>query len=142
MFYVGVVSSFTGTVNADKTQVHLLEKLGHSKGRAKRFLDSHKPYLYALDGLIYRAIVCVLSDRFRLNNEVIKLAMQQYTCSWNSAKFHCYRISALEVMGNKVDWLDIFPEPASTATPAPPLSETAIDSNVSVDPVKALPVAS
>lgn len=141
MFYVGVVSSFTGTVNAEKTQVSLLEKLGHSHGRAKRFLDSHKPH--DVNGVMHRAIVCVLSDRFRLNNEVIGLAIKQYQCSWLTAKFHIYRISAREVMGNKVDWVDIFPEAASTAsTPELAPTETAVNTNVSVDPVQALPVAS
>jgi hypothetical protein len=110
MFYVGAVSSFKG--KTEPSNVTILEKLGHSQGRAKRFLDTHPPI--QVNGALNRSIVFILTDNFRLRNDLIQLAIRQYKCNWPTAKFHLYREGALDVMGNKADWADIFPE-------APPL---------------------
>jgi len=129
MFYVGVVSSFKGKAEAAGSQCLLLEKLGHSQGRAKRFLDTHPPI--AVNGIQHRSVVFVLPDNFRLRNDIIQLSIRQYKCNWQTAKFHIYREAAGDVMGNKADWLELFPDEKSTADPVEPVSP----GNVDVDPV-------
>lgn len=129
MFYVGVVSSFKGKAEAAGSQCVIIEKLGHSQGRAKRFLDTHPPL--DISGVAHRSVVFVLPDGFRLRNEIIQLSIRQYKCTWQTAKFHIYREAAADVMGNKADWVDLFPEEQSTA--ADPGSVQA--GNIDTDPV-------
>ena len=120
MFYVGVVSSFKGKPTAGESHCAILEKLGHSQGRAKRFLDEHTPV--EINGVKNRSVVFVLPDSFRLRNDLIQLSIRQYKCTWQTAKFHIYREAALDVMGNKQDWLEMFPEPKA----AEPVAEDII----------------
>ena len=108
MFYVGVYVHYEGSEKAKEARVKVVEKLGHSRGRAERFLNSHP--VVEVDGFKYRALVMVMPDRFRLSNDVIKLSMRAYECDWQNAKFHCYRMSAQDVIGNKDVWPDIFPQ--------------------------------
>lgn len=115
MFYVGVMSTFKGKKEAGGTSVLLLEKLGHSQGRAKRFLDTHP--LIEVDGEKNRSVVFVLVDNFRLSNDIIREAIKQYKCSWQTAKFHIYREAAKDVMGNKADWVELFPDAPPTEGP-------------------------
>lgn len=128
MFYVGTYSTFCGKDSVHLTKVKEVEKLGHSAGRAKRYLNAHKPLTVNHNpaglgcGDIYRGVVFVLSDRFRLNNEVIQMAMRELKCDWQTAKFHCYRVGATDVIGNKEDWADLFPTQQSTAEPPEPVN--------------------
>jgi len=116
MFYVGVVSSFKGAPQAGGTRCLSLAKLGHSQGRAKRFLDTHPPVLVKEEK--NRAVVFVLPEGFRLRNDLIQLAIRKYHCDWQTAKFHIYREAALDVMGNKADWLELFPETSPLTDPS------------------------
>lgn len=138
MFYVGIVSSFANKKEAVGVQCSVLEKLGHSLGRAHRFLNTHPPK--EINGARQRAVVFVLPDGFRLRNDLIQLSIRQYKCSWEAAKFHIYREAAHDVMGNRADWLDLFPPDAPTdIEPAiNPTSSTHIE-NVGTDPVVVLP---
>ena len=102
MFYVGIVSSFASKTEAAKASCSILEKLGHSKGRAIRFLGSHTSY--EREGVKHRPVVFVLPDAFRLNNQLIQLSMRQYKCTWQTAKFHIYREMAVDVLASKEDW--------------------------------------
>jgi hypothetical protein len=114
MFYVGVVSSFKGKADGEGSQCAKIEKLGSSQGRAKRFLNEHKPVV--IQGVKNRACVFVLPNGFRLRNDLIGLSIRQYKCDWTTAKFHIYREAAQDVVGNKQDWAEFFPED-DTATP-------------------------
>jgi hypothetical protein len=107
MFYVGAYSTFHGKDKVETTKVKLLEKFGPHLGRGKRWLDEHKPK--EIDGEKYRAIVFVLPRGFRLSNDVVKMAIKRFKCDWQTAKFHVYRESLVDVVGNKADWDEFFP---------------------------------
>lgn len=127
MFFVGVMSTFKGSKEKGDAKVLLLEKLGHSQGRAKRFLDTHPPL--DVNGETNRSVVFVLPDNFRLQNDIIREAIKQYKCSWNTGKFHIYREAAKDVMGNKADWVELFPDEPSTATIPEDIQAGNIDTN-------------
>jgi len=117
MFYVGVYLHYEGSEKAKEATVKVIEKLGHSRGRADRFLNSY-PTLET-DGKKFRALVLVLPDRFRLSNDVIKMSMRAYECDWQHAKFHAYRMSCQDVVGNQDVWSDIFPKPGEKKSEVP-----------------------
>ncbi len=140
MFYVGIVSSFASKAESAKASCSILEKLGHSKGRAIRFLDSHTSY--EREGVKHRPVVFVLPDAFRLNNEVIKLSVRQYKCTWQTAKFHIYREMAVDVLASKEDWAEFFPAATEAGAPVVLPTETAVvDTNVDVAPIASLQIA-
>ena len=132
MFFVGTLSTFAGTNSVVPTRLKHMEKLGHSAGRAKRYLNEHKSFQNE-DGL-YRPVVFVLHNSFRLQNDIIRQTMKMFKCDWQHAKFHIYRMSALDVIGNPQDWKELVPQEQSTADPkAELLSETAVDTNQPVE---------
>ena len=144
MFYVGIVSSFASKTEAARASCSILEKLGHSKGRAIRFLDSHTSY--EVDGVKHRPVVFVLPDAFRLNNEVIKVSVRQYSCTWQTAKFHVYREMAVDVLASKEDWAEFFPKEGETSSQSQqPGAQTgsqpgsAVGENVNLDPIGVMP---
>lgn len=105
MFYVGAFVSYNGAREAHKAQIKKIEKLGHSVGRGERFLKQHPP---TLDGDVkYRAMVLQMPDRFILRNDVIQHTMRVYKCDWATAKFHCYRLAATNVLGKQDVWDDV-----------------------------------
>lgn len=150
MLYVGAYSSFNG-VRGSKEPVHVraLEKLGHSRGRGERFLkewrrqeqvrvtDKIDPedgrHMVVTD--IYRALIFMLPEGFRLRNDIVQQFCQNYHCGWTEAKFHVYRLSAIDVMGKSDDWREYLEKRQETPTTQPdaPISETAtLDQNVPV----------
>lgn len=131
MFFVGTYSTFSGADSVENTKVKDLEKLGHSAGRANRYLNSHRPSVY--NGVQYRAVVFVLPERFRLANDLIRATIKHYKCDWDTAKFHCYRLAAVDITGNKEDWSDKFKEQDTAAPEAQAISGTALESNVPVE---------
>ena len=128
MFFVGAYSTFSGADSVENTKVKILEKLGHSAGRATRFLNTHRPAMY--NAVQYRAVVFVLPEKFRLPNDLIHATIKHYKCDWDTAKFHCYRLAAVDVTGNKEDWQDKFKEQDTSAPEAQAISGTAVESNV------------
>lgn len=123
MFFVGAYSTFAGTNSVVPVKVKKLEKLGHSRGRAKRFIDEHR-VVTTDDGLV-RAVVFVLPEKFRLSNDLIRETIKAFKCDWETAKFHCYRLATVDVIGHGPDWPEV-QLPASTEAPiAEPVSETA-----------------
>lgn len=140
MFYVGIVSSFASKTEAAKASCSILEKLGHSKGRAIRFLDNHTSY--EVGGAKHRPVVFVLPDAFRLSNEAIKVSVRQYHCTWQTAKFHIYREMAVDVLASKEDWAEFFPKEGDTSSQSQqPESqpESAVVENVNLDPIGVTP---
>ena len=123
MFYVGTCSSFVHKDKAPLTKVSHLEKLGHSRGRAARFLKEHQPI--EINGAKHRAVVFELPESFRLRNDWIQTAIKLYRCTWIEAKFHIYREAAANVLIEKPNFPELFPDPASTALLPEPVSETA-----------------
>jgi hypothetical protein len=112
MFYVGVVSAFKTRAESADNVVFLLEKLGHSAGRARRFLDTHPPKQVgeADCPVLSRAVVFVLPEGYRQQNDLIRQAMRTYACDWVTAKYHVYRQAAVDVIGNRADWAGIAPD--------------------------------
>jgi hypothetical protein len=140
-FFVGAHTSFRGKEKSlvNDTKVRILEKLGHSSGRAKRFLNTHKPlkvieHVPDKDGnpvgveRHYRAIVFKMPNGYRLQNDVVRAIIKDLKCDWQTAKFHAYRIAAQDVVGNQEDWPELFPKEESTAEPAV-VSPTAVETN-------------
>jgi len=107
MFYVGAYSTFHGKDKVETTKVKLLEKFGPHLGRAKRWLDAHKPK--EIEGERFRAIAFALPRGFRLSNDVVRDAVKRFKCDWQTAKFHVYREQLVDVIGNKEDWQEYFP---------------------------------
>ncbi len=105
MFYVGVFAHYEGADKAHLVKVKILEKLGHSVGRGERFLKEHP---VKIDGEHkYRALIFQLPPRFILSNDAIRHTMKVYRCDWQTAKFHCYRLSATNVLGKQDVWEDV-----------------------------------
>lgn len=138
MFYVGTCSSFSNKKTAQDSRVSILEKLGHSRGRAERFLNDHPPV--EINGKLHRAAVFCLPEGFRgLNNAFIKTAIKLYKCTWIEAKFHIYRETARDIIVNRAQWADLLPKEGDTAPPEEPVSPTAaLDTNQVVAPVASL----
>lgn len=105
MFYVGAFAHYNGARDIGATKVQVLEKLGHSRGRAERFLTTHPPK--EINGKSHRAIVFVLGDGFRLANDAIQLSARVHHCEWTEAKFHCYRLAAKDAIGKQDVWADL-----------------------------------
>jgi hypothetical protein len=105
MFYVGVHASYEGADKARFTKVRLLDKLGRSAGRAERFLVNNPPV--QKQGLLYRSMVLVLPPKFILRNDQIQVAIKAYQCDWQTAKFHVYRLAAVNVLGKQDVWSDV-----------------------------------
>jgi len=126
MLYVGAYVHFVGEEKSLQTKIRTIETLGHSRGRAERFLDSHPP-IALTDGEHYRAIVFAMPEGFRLRNDVIKLTIRKYNCDWQTAKFHCYRLAAQDAIGRQDVWQDLHTKQqelqAAQQTTAAPLSE-------------------
>lgn len=150
MLYVGAYSSFNG-VKESKEPVHVraLEKLGHSRGRAERFLKEwrRQEQMRVTDTIdpedgrcvvvtdIYRSLVFVLPESFRLRNDIVQEFCKSYKCEWTEAKFHVYRLTAVDVMGKSDDWREylVKQDEVPTTPHAAPVSETAtLDQNVPV----------
>lgn len=123
MFYVGVYVHYEGASKAQESKVRVIEKLGHSRGRAERFLNSHPPM--TIGDKLYRPIVMVMPDRWRLSNDVIKASMEAFDCDWQLAKFHCYRMASRDVLGSADVWKDIFPQPVTPPVETPKQEEAA-----------------
>lgn len=113
MFYVGVYCVYEGANKAGQSLVKVLDKLGPHPGRAERFLVEHPPT--EKDGNKYRAMVLVLPPSFRLRNDVIASAVKAYRCDWQTAKFHCYRLAAVNVLGKQDVWSDVLAEAEAVA---------------------------
>lgn len=133
MFYVGVHVSYEGSNKALFSKVRLMDKLGQSQGRAERFLVNNPPVHQ--DGLQYRAMVLVLPTKFILSNDMIRAAVKAYRCDWQTAKFHVYRLSAVNVLGKQDVWDDVLTaakeaEAAMQSTANPP--EQILEANVPV----------
>ena len=126
MFYVGVHVSYDGANKARLAQVRLLDKLGTRRGRAERFLTNNPPLMK--DGVLYRAMVLALPPSFILRNDVINMSLKSYRCDWQTAKFHAYRLAAVDVLGKSDVWSDVLAkaeEPVLTPEQAPePTTET------------------
>lgn len=105
MFYVGVHVHYNGANQARQAHVRKMEKLGHSVGRGERFLKDHP--VKEVGDLRYRAMVLQLPNGFILRNDVIQNTMRIYQCDWQTAKFHCYRLSAQNVLGKQDVWADV-----------------------------------
>lgn len=133
MFYVGVHVVYEGASKARFSKVRLLDKLGRSSGRAERFLVNNPPV--EKQGERYRAMVLVLPPKFVLRNDVIQAAVKAYRCDWQTAKFHCYRLAAVNVLGKQDVWADVMTaaseaEAAMQSTANPP--EQILEANVPV----------
>lgn len=120
MFYVGAFAHYNGARNITATEIRVLEKLGRSRGRAERFLNTHQPK--EIDGKTYRAIVFVLGDGFLLRNDAIQLSARVHKCGWVVAKFHCYRLGATDAIGKQDVWQDLLQQAADTSATAEPIS--------------------
>jgi hypothetical protein len=105
MFYVGVHVVYEGADKARFSKVRLLDKLGRAQGRAERFLVNNPPV--EKQGLRYRAMVLVLPPKFVLRNDMIQAAVKAYQCDWQTAKFHVYRLAAVNVLGKQDVWADV-----------------------------------
>lgn len=138
MLYVGAYSNFNGVRESkDPVHVRMLEKLGHSRGRGERFLKEwRRQDQLSVTGTatIYRSLVLVLPEGFRLRNDVVQQFCRSYSCGWQEAKFHVYRLAAADVMGKSDDWRELLTKNETPTTePEAPISETASpDSNVEV----------
>lgn len=117
MFYVGAYVHYNGANDTQSSRIQILEKLGHSRGRAERFLTTYPPK--DVNGKMYRAIIFVLSDGFRLQNDAIRLSARVHHCDWTTAKFHCYRLGSIDALGKMDVWNDIVQKAAEAPEPAP-----------------------
>ncbi len=136
MFYVGAYTTFAGAKPGNNTEVKTLEKLGHSRGRAERFLDQH-PRM-DVGGKSYRAVIFQLPNGFILRNDMIRLAMEKYECDWSTAKFQIYREASQDVLARRKDWPEIEPAPVEQSTAGP--DGNATDAEVIAPVVEGAPV--
>lgn len=133
MFFVGVVVSYEGANKARLAKVQMIDKLGRSAGRAERFLVNNPPVVKG--DLKYRAMVLVLPPKFILRNDIIQATIKAYRCDWQTAKFHAYRLAAVNVLGKQDVWSDVLTaaneaEAAMQSTANPP--EQVLEANVPV----------
>jgi len=106
MAYIGAVCRFSGADKVDEAEVRLIEKLGKSRGRAIRFINSH-PIKAEANGLIWRSVVFIMPSRFILRNDVIQEYMKRFHCDWQLAKFHCYREHSLDMLIKTEEWPEL-----------------------------------
>lgn len=136
MMYVGAYSNYRGTTHdGSQFRVRALEKLGHSKGRAERFLKQWRRQEQLLltedrNGHateIFRSIVFVLPENFRLRNDIVQGFCLSHKCEWVEAKFHVYRVWATDIMGKSDDWQEVLTPPDS---PAQAISNESVEKDV------------
>lgn len=121
MFLVGAYAAYEGADKARFTKVRKLEKLGYSTGRAERFLKEHASKEF--DGDRYRALVFVLPPKFILRNDIIRTTIKAYQCDWETAKFHVYRLAAVNVLGKQDVWADVLTAAEEAEKAAQPTAE-------------------